>query len=384
MPPLRVTFVQPALPKYRVPVFRELAGRPGIDFRLYYGKDRGITNVEPDGFRGEYRKMHQWGPGRQDVRWQQAQLTAAGDPEVDVLCLSWGTRYLSLPLAMRRARRRGLPVILWGHGYSKAESRLKRMLRDQIGGLATALLFYDEATAQRAVDDGFRPEQVFAAPNAIDQTTIGAARDAWLADDPRLAKFREANHLGGKRLLLYISRMTPENRLDLLVEAVAKLAPNRPELLVALVGNGAAEKAKLEALAEERGVADRLRFLGAIYDEEQLAPWCLASDLFVYPANIGLSLLHAFGYGLPVITSSNLAAQNPEIVALEDGKNGLLYEADSAAALAESIDRLLADDTLRAQMGAAARQTVEQRFNVPTMVDGMVSAIEYCHAQRKG
>ncbi len=378
MPPLRVTYVQPALPKYRNPVFRELASRPGIDFRLYYGTDRGITNVTPEGFKGEHRPMRQWGPDLNDLRWHQAQITAAGDPEVDVLCLSWGTRYLSLPIAMRRARRRRLPVILWGHGYSKAETRLRKLLRDQTGGYATALLFYDEATAQRAIEDGFRPEQVFAAPNAIDQQPLAMARDALLADRARLEAFQRDHGFADKRLLLYVSRMAPENRLDLLVEAVASLASARPELVVAIVGKGEEEQKRLESLANERGVVDRFRFLGAIYDEQELAPWFLSSELFVYPANIGLSLLHAFGYGLPVITSSRIEAQNPEIVALEEGRNGLLYEHGNAAALAASIERLLADDSLRQTMADAAKRTVEERFNVPAMVDGMVAAIEYC------
>lgn len=380
--PLRVTFVQPSLAKYRVPVYRELASRPGVDFRLLYGTDRGITNVEPDGFLAEHHPMRQWGPGLQDLRWHGAQLTAARDPKVDVLVLSWGTRYLSLPLALRQARRRGLPVVLWGHGYSKAETRLKKLLRDQIGGLATALLFYDEGSAERAAEDGFLAEQCFAAPNAIDQAPIRQARELWLADPQRLTNFQARHGLADKDLLLYVSRLAPENRLDLLIEAVAMLRDSRPNLEVAIVGNGDAEQTRLETLAAQGGVADRFRFLGAIYEEDQLSPWFLSSKLFVYPANIGLSLLHAFGYGLPVITSSQIEAQNPEIVALENGRNGLLYEAGSAAALSQAIGDLLADEPRRASMATAASATVQERFNVPAMVDGMIAAVEYAAGQR--
>ena len=383
MNPTRVTFVQPSLAKYRVPVYRELAQRPGIDFELLYGSHRGITNVEPEGFKGTYSPMRQWGPELRDILWHGAQLSAAGDPSIDVLLLSWGTRYLSLPLALRRARRTGTPVILWGHGYSKAETRLRKLLRDQVAGLATALLFYDQTTAQRAIDDGWRPEQVFAAPNAIDQTPIRTASDAWRDAPGRLDSFCREQSIEGREVMLYVSRLAPENRLDLLIEAVAKLRDQWPRLLVAIVGNGAEEQARLERLAAEQGVADHFRFLGAIYDEQQLAPWFLASRLFVYPANIGLSLLHAFGYGLPVVTSSQIEAQNPEIVALRDGQNGILYEQDNPTALADALRRLLADDTLRQQMSLAARETVEQQFNVPAMVDGMVAAIEYCAAQRQ-
>ena len=53
--------------------------------------------------------------------------------------------------------------------------------------------------------------------------------------------------------------------------------------------------------ADSRAAAlDLVGDLGSIYDEIELAPWFLTADAFVYPENIGLSILHAFGYGLPV------------------------------------------------------------------------------------
>ena len=70
----------------------------------------------------------------------------------------------------------------------------------------------------------------------------------------------------------------------------------------------APELPALQSIAEELDVEQYVRWLGSIYDEAQLAPWFLTADAFVYPGAIGLSVLHAMGYGLPVVTQfrSNL------------------------------------------------------------------------------
>ena len=113
----------------------------------------------------------------------------------------------------------------------------------------------------------------------------------------------------------------------------------------------------------------------ARYNEEALAPWFLCADAFCYPANIGLSILHAFGYGLPVVTSDRVEAQNPEIEALRHEENGLLYADGDARALAGALKMLFDDRGLRQRLSRAARATVCDRYNIARMVDGMEAAV---------
>ena len=121
---------------------------------------------------------------------------------------------------------------------------------------------------------------------------------------------------------------------------------------------------------------------GPIYDQMQLAPWFLNAEVFCYPQNIGLSLLHAFGYGLPVVTADRVEAQNPEIAALEHGKNGLTYAHGDADALAAALRQLLDQAPLRQEMSGRAEQTVREDFTIERMVDGMEAAVRYCHGLR--
>ena len=377
--PLRTVVVQPTLAKYRVPVYRELASRPGIDLQLWYGNHDTIKNADPDGFSAQEKALRTFRLGGQEILWHQAQLDAVRSDQTDVVVLSWGSRYLSLGPALREAKRRGKAIVLWGHGYSKNDNTIKRWARDRIAKLADVLMFYDADTAQAAIDTGWPEDRIFVAPNAIDQKPIAAAREACLADPSAREAFLAEQDLQDKRLLLYVSRFTPENCLDLLVEAIDLLRKRKPEVVVALVGGGE-DFDRIEQMVAEYGLEEHMRLLGPIYDESTLAHWFTAAEAFVYPAAIGLSLYHAFGYGLPVVTDDSSTGHNPEIIAYvpdegSEAQNGIAYHAGDQEHLAEQLERLLGDDALREKLSRNALSTVQTQFNIPAMVDGMEAAI---------
>ncbi|MFG0284831.1 MAG: glycosyltransferase family 4 protein [Phycisphaerales bacterium JB039] len=372
--PLRIILQQPALPKYRIPVFRELAARPGLEVTVLYSGGSDIPAAAADGFEATRVQERILLRRPRQLRWEPAQIASASRRRCDVLVLEWNAGVASLVPALLLARLRGVGTVLWGHGYSKREQPGARAVRNAVGRLADCLLLYNHMAADALVAYGFRPDRIFVALNALDQTPIARARDTWRASPGRMQEFRESRDVAGRRIVLFVSRLEADNGIDLLIRAAASLKDSRPELTVAIIGHGPAQP-DLERLAAELGVADRVRFLGAIYEEDELAPWFLAADVFCYPRNIGLSLLHAFGYGLPVITDDNLRAQNPEIEALRDGKNGLLYKAGDTGALAAAIDRLLTDEPLRQRLSAEAERTVAEQFTLANMVDGMEAAI---------
>ncbi|MEO1498140.1 MAG: glycosyltransferase family 4 protein [Planctomycetota bacterium] len=384
---LCLTVVQPTLAKYRVPVWREMATRSGVDLRVWYGDHGTLKNATADGFQADERRLRFWSLRGQEVLWHQAQVDAVKSADTDVAVLSWGTRYLSLGPALRAAKRRNKPVVLWGHGYSKNDSPLRVFLRDRIAKLASVLLFYDERTAAAAVENGWPADRVFAAPNAIDQTPLAAARGAWLAEPERLERFAQEQRINDREVLLFVSRLMPENRVELLIEAMERLRASRPQAVAIVVGGGT-EDERLRAMVSAKNLKDHVRMLGPIYDEDQLAPWFLSAKAFVYPSAIGLSLLHAFGYGLPVVTDDNVAGQNPEIVAYQPDEgpeqNGLAYRANDVGSLAETLTRLLSDHALRDRLAGNAAATVADQYNIPRMVDGIESAARAALAHHGG
>jgi glycosyltransferase involved in cell wall biosynthesis len=374
--PIRATIVQPALAKYRIAVFRELARRPGIDLRVVYGTVKGLDNVAPEGFQAI--PVHRW-QGRGLV-FNRADLTYASRRVSDVVVLQWTPRSISLPLALLRARLGGAAPILWGHGYKKDERGRLRGARKLLARGASALVFYEPTTRDEYIRDGWDPHRLFVALNSLDHTEMDLARQWWLARPEQLDKFRKEHRIDGRPVLTFVSRLHPDNRVDLLVRATVRLAQEIPGLKTVIIGNGAAEKARLEALARESGAADSVIFQEGIYDELKLAPWFLSSAVFCYPANIGLSLIHALWYGLPVVTCDHRAIHNPEFVALEHGVNGLVYEHLNVDAMTSALRKILTDPALRASMSQAARRTVEDGFTIPRMVDGLEAAIRYASA----
>ena len=373
---MRVVVCQPLVPAYRVPLFERLGAVPGVQLTVYAGGDEGsLKGATSTANAYEFRQA----PIRLLPLGLRLQRGTAGliRERPDLLIAQWDIRYLNTLPLVAAARMWRVPIVLWGHGYSQRPHRLTDAARNICGRLADGVLLYTKTVAAQLVADGeLRPERVFVAQNALDQTPIQRARRRWIADPEALERFRRDHGLDPARTLLFVSRLEPKNRVDLLLEAVARLSGRFEGLRLVVVGEGSA-RASLERRSEELGIRTNALFVGALYEEEQLAPWMLSSTAFCYPANIGLSLLHAFGYGLPVITSANRSLQNPEIEALRNGHNGLEYRDGDVDDLVRQCARVLAEPGLRARLGQNALETVLRDYSIEHMLDGFREVIEW-------
>ncbi len=371
-PALRVCLVQPIVPGYRIPVFDRLAER--VHLSVWAGvRDEGSLPAFRGGRGFEVRPapVRELGP----FLWQPASLRAPSRAAFDVLVLGWNTRFLNLLPTLVRARRAGVGTVLWGHGYSKRESVPRRSLRNRLGRLADVTLFYSRPAAERYAAETGDGGRVFVAPNALDQGPIRAAREHWLATPGKLEAFRRANQLHPDRTILFAGRLEENKRVDLLIDAVDRLRRAGKEVRLVVIGDGS-RRAALEARAARLGPG-AVRFLGAVYDEFALAPWFMSAAVYAFPGAIGLGLLHAFGYGLPVVTHEDFWAHNPEIAALVPGENGLVFPRGNAEALASRLGALLDNPELRRRLGAGAAATVANgaEYTPERMVEGMELAI---------
>lgn len=381
---IRVSIQQPALPKFRIPLFKSLAEQDNIDLHLYYSiNDPTLPNVEAEGFKASYEPIYKFNILNRTVLWHHPQWSSASDDKSDVLVLSWDMHYLSLLPAMLRAKINKVSVILWGHGYSKKENKVRKYLRELPAKFASALVFYDYNTANTFIQSGFSKNKIFVAPNSIDQSQIKKASSHWKSRKDELIKFQEKWKINPAQSIVYIGRIYSENRLDVLIKALPQLIKKKPGVKLILIGEGGEEEIQLKQLADSLKVSDYIIWTGAIYDEIDIAKWMLSSTVFCYPENIGLSILHAFGYGLPVVTSDNILAHNPEIHAFKDRENGLFYKSGSIGNLSDTINNILDKPDETALLSKIAIKTVEEDFNILTMVAGFKSAIESVYNQRR-
>ena len=130
----------------------------------------------------------------------------------------------------------------------------------------------------------------------------------------------------------------------------------------------------LRQQARDTGVAERVRFLGFIPDEELVA-YYEACDIFCMPSTeraeqFGLVQLEAMHCAKPVVATR--LGTGVEYVTLHE-VTGLLVEPGSVDALAGVLNRLLGDVALCARLGAAGRHRVTEAFSVQQMVDKTVA-----------
>jgi len=373
---IRIALCQPGLPSYRAPVFDLLAAQPDIELTVFVGDAGGPANIDTTGcrFAAEPAPVTTQKLGPVTFKHQQAQIDAIDPQRFDLVILPWDAHYRSVKTAVQKARDVNLPVVLWGHGYSKNPSRLRDAIRNRLGRRADGVLLYSHAIADRLIaDHGFTASRVFVAPNAIDQQPIQTALLDWCDDRDKLAAFQQKHRLDPHRTIIFVSRLLAENRADMLIDALSLLRRAHADARLVIVGDGP-DRPNLETAARQLDLADRVTFTGAIYDEHELAPWMCSAAVFCYPVNIGLSILTAFGFGLPVLTSDNIAAHNPEIEALEVDHNAMTYHDGDVEDLARQIHELLNDYQLRERLSAEAHRTATQKYTLEKMVQGFLDA----------
>lgn len=158
----------------------------------------------------------------------------------------------------------------------------------------------------------------------------------------------------------WLGRLSPEKGLRYLIEAAALALQERPNLEFLLIGDGP-ERMTLAQLATRLGIADRLRFQGAV-PHETVAAALQRMDIFALPSlaeGFGVAAVEAAAMELPVIGTNTQGI--PDVV--KDGETGLLVPPKDPRALADAILSLAADPERRHQMGRAGRAFVAERYN---------------------
>jgi glycosyltransferase involved in cell wall biosynthesis len=370
--PLALQIVQPVVPDYRLPLFDLLFER--LDGRLRVTASRCCFDAPPSvsvarPYLDLEHRCVRLGAGY----WQLDLRLWDGLGPGGVLVMNANPRFLSGFALAGRARRRGTALVLWGHAWSPTSRPWRARLRRALWRQADSVLVYTEAERSRLAP-ALGAVVVHAAQNALDQSAAGTAARAWTSE--RLAGFQAANGLTGRHTLLFCGRLRsrPSTELAIALAAIAGLpAAVRRDVLLVVAGDGD-ERVPLVALARELGIDGQVRWLGAVYGEDNLAPWFLSARAFVYPGAIGLSLLHAFGYGLPVITHADAEHHNPEFAALRDGVNGLVHRRGDANDLRRVLQTVLDPAWDRQACSAAARATVEVEYTLESMAERILAA----------
>ena len=297
-------------------------------------------------------------PWAGEVDWVELPMTVTHGPPWNFL-RSMRAQWLSAP---RLAARRRLDVV---HGLANVAPvvapRVARVVtlldliwlrhpdtmtrRETIGMKASAIPSARAADRVIAISNAARDDLVKTLrldPGRVDVTHLGVRVDgrADPVDEPEL---RRRLDLGDRRVVLCVSQKRTHKNLGALVRAMVGL-----DAVLVLPGSPTPYEARLRELAEQLGVSERVRFPPWL-EEDELEGLYRVAGCFALPSfeeGFGLPLLEAMGRGVPVCCSD--ASSLPEVV----GDAGLLFDPHDVDSVRGTVDRLLSDGALAAELGA--------------------------------
>ena len=168
--------------------------------------------------------------------------------------------------------------------------------------------------------------------------------------------------------IVTVGRLVQWKQIGRVVEAIQECS----EAGLVIVGDGP-ERARLEALARQQQLADRVWFAGQ-RSKEETAGLMAACDVFVLNSTYeGFPhvVLEAMGAGLPVVATN--VGGTPELV--RDGENGCLIAPTADGALSATLMKLAASSEQRQRLAAGAKKTT-QRFRRSAMIEATEAALQ--------
>lgn len=192
-----------------------------------------------------------------------------------------------------------------------------------------------------------------------------------MAEASRRADAIRAEHRH-KRIVFALGRMIYYKGFDVLVRAARQLGDDT----VVLLGGTGELQASWMNLARELGVADRVKFLGRVSDEE-LPAYYMAADVFCLPSLMrseafGLVMVEAMSFGKPVV-ATRIPGSGVTWVNVH-GETGLNAEPEDADDLARCLLDVLGDPQKARLMGEAGRRRFEGHLTLDHMIEATLGA----------
>lgn len=182
-------------------------------------------------------------------------------------------------------------------------------------------------------------------------------------------------------IIPYIGQLTTRKCYDMVVDAMPAVVARFPQASFVFVTHNPEQRATLQQMAEQRGVAANLHFLGTISEEQKLA-LLRQSDVLPFPSRyegFGLPLLEGMAADTPVI-STDIPVVN-EII--QHGENGLLVPYDDYAALGQAIIDVIEQPELRARLVAGGQKTLAERYDPVALAARTVELYQQVIAKRQ-
>jgi phosphatidylinositol alpha-1,6-mannosyltransferase len=254
---------------------------------------------------------------------------------------------LTAPIAYLAARACGARAVAYVHGLDVVvPSAIYRSLWWPALHRMDRLIANSRATAALCAGIGIDPA-------AIGVVHPGVAMPSLRDDDRAGGGFRDRHHLGDRRLLLSVGRLTDrKGLLQFVTQALPRIATGAPDVLLAVAGDAPVHAlhartqtaAQILQAASDAGVAGHVRLLGPLSELELQAAYD-AADLHVFPIReipgdpegFGMVAIEAAARGVPTVAF----ASGGVVDAVAHGRSGWLIPPGAYAEFADAVCREL-------------------------------------------
>ncbi len=327
----------------------------------------------------EYSSFRNWLPQKWKPSFFPGALRAIirNPPDV-VMCIANMSQLTELA-ALFVCKILRIRFVWWTHGYDHdpVRSRLLQAFKNRwmifLFRQADAVITFSNAGRDYVVTQGLPASKVFCAPNTLDTDRL---LESATNVNKRFSKQEIACELGidaNDQFVLFSGRLLKGKRLEDAILAMAKVRQELPRAHLLVIGDGS-ERLWLSQLAKDV-LSGGCSFFGEVFDEDQLAKMFSIAEVFIMPGYVGLAIVHAFCFGLPLITE-RVENHSPEVQYLHDGYNGYCVDVGDVDGLASHLRELLTDHMKQEVMSKNALDTIEQEANIGLMLRRMATALE--------
>jgi len=260
---------------------------------------------------------------------------------------------------LRRAGAARLVASTHGHEVGWSMLPLARQALRSIGEATDVVTFVSRYTRGR-FSSAFGPRA------GLEHLPPGVDTATFAPDPAARTELRARYGLGGRPVVVCVSRLVPRKGQDVLVRALPEIRRRVPGAALLLVGGGP-HAAPLRALAATTGVGAHVVLTGTVPAEELAAHYAVG-DVFAMPCRtrgagldvegLGIVFLEASATGLAVVAGRSGGA--PETVV--DGVTGRVVDGTDVAEVARAVSTYLGDPELAATTGAAGREWVAREW----------------------
>jgi glycosyltransferase involved in cell wall biosynthesis len=212
---------------------------------------------------------------------------------------------------------------------------------------------------------GAKPESVFVTYNSPDTDELFEAR-AYIANLPTILP-------PNPHRILHVGRLVKWKRVDLLIDALARILPSIPDAELVVIGTGP-EMTTLQDQAKRLDIERHVKFVGGVYKLTDLGRYLNESALYVLAGMGGLSINEAMAFGKPVVCS---VCDGTEKHLVREGINGRYFTHGDVVSLAEVINDIITDPLTLTQMGEASTAIIRDEIHIGTVIDGYKKAFQY-------